>query len=342
MTLARVLSTFIVAIIVGGCQPAGTGAEAGGRTMGTTWTVRVTTCSLDDCNAALAELVGQRLAELNHIFSHYDPDSEVSSFNRYSGTDWFPVSDQLAEVVTLAQRISAISNGAFDITVAPAVDAWGFGAEPLTADIPAEATIAAAAGTTGYRNLEVRTEPPALRKSDPALRIDLSAIAKGYAVDQLAYLLEREGMRDYLVEIGGELRVAGNRADGQAWRIGIEPPDNGDTTQPRIEYIVEPGDQAVASSGDYRNFYTVGDKRISHMIDPATARPVSNGLAAVSVVAPSAAQADALATALMVLGPDRAMTLAEREGLAVMLTERADDGLTVRQTAAFSGYLLDY
>jgi len=342
MKLARSWPVVIVAIIGAGCQPANVTVDADGRTMGTTWTVRVSDCTLPDCSTALPALISRRLDELNAVFSHYDPASEVSAFNRHSGNDWFPVSDRLAEVVTLAQDVSELSNGAFDITVAAAVDAWGFGATATTEGAATDAAVAAAARVTGYRNLEVRNESPALRKTDPAMRIDLSAIAKGYAVDQLAYLLEREGMRDYLVEIGGELRVAGARPDGKPWRIGIEPPDNNGGARSLVEYIVEPGNQAVASSGDYRNFYTIDEQRISHTIDPATARPVTNGLAAVTVIAPSAAQADALATALMVLGPQQGLALAEQEGLAVMLTERSEAGLTVSRSNALAGFLLTY
>ena len=342
MTFTHVWSLIIVAIIAGGCQRADVATELDGRTMGTTWALRANDCALPDCREALGRLIDQRLAELNAVFSHYDPASEVSAFNRHSNTDWFAVSDELADVVALAQSISAASDGAFDITVAPAVDAWGFGAQAVTGSEPEQSEIEAAVLTTGYRKLNMRSDPPALRKNDPALRIDLSAIAKGYAVDQLAYLLEQEGIRNYLLEIGGELRVAGLRPDGRPWRIGIEPPDNTDGAQPRIEYIVTPRDQAVASSGDYRNFYVVNEKRLSHTIDPATARPVANGVAAVTVIAPSAAQADALATALMVLGADAGLALAEQQGTAAMLIERTAAGLQVRQSADFAAYLLSY
>ncbi|NND54804.1 MAG: FAD:protein FMN transferase [Gammaproteobacteria bacterium] len=341
--LTALLSAGIVASIVSGCQPSTADTKISGRTMGTGWVVRAAGCDLPDCAATLNALISQRLDELTRIFSHYEPESEVSAFNRHSGVEWFAVSAELASVAELSAQISQLSDGAFDITVAPAVDEWGFGpdanvtAAPVSA--PTDAAVEAARRTTDYRKLHVRMSPPGLRKDDPKLRIDLSAIAKGYAVDQLAYLLEQEGIRNYLVEIGGEVRVAGNRPDGQRWRIGIEPPN---ADYPLIDYVIEPRDQAVASSGDYRNYYVMNDTRISHTINPVTATPVSNGLAAVSVIAPAAAQADALATALMVLGPDAGMELAEREGLAALLTERTATGLRVRQSTKFADYLVSY
>ena len=302
--------------------------------MGTTWTAKIADCRAADCGTALRPLLQRRLDELNGIFSHYDGNSELSRFNDHSGSDWFDVSAELVEVVQLARAISDISGGAFDMTVAPAVDAWGFGSlEP-------GATDAKPIQVTGYRQLDARSTPPALRKKTAELRINASAIAKGYAVDQLAYLLEGEGYRNYLVEIGGEVRTAGTRPDGTPWRIGIEMPDSLTTVQPTIEFVVLPGDMAVASSGDYRNYYIRDGKRISHTIDPATAAPVTNAVGAVSVIAPSAAQADALATAMMVLGDEKGMALAEREQLAVMFTLREDDRLRTLRSAAFTTYLL--
>jgi thiamine biosynthesis lipoprotein len=307
-----------------------------GPTMGTTYTLRGTDCGAVDC-ADIEQAINKRLTQLTQRLSHYDPDSELSRFNAHRGTDWLTVSDDLAGVVDYAQSISRLSDGAFDISVGPAVDAWGFGPGESVDGPPDPATIRLLQQHSGYEKLRVRLATPALRKTDPLLRLDLSAIAKGYAVDQLAYLLESSGVRNYLVEIGGELRTAGVRADGKPWRIGIQQP-GGDA---EIEFVVLPGDSAVATSGDYQNFYMLDERRISHTIDPATGAPVEQGLASATVVAPDAMQADALATALMVMGPEAAHRFAERHDIAALLLVRTANGLRPVMSASFEPYLLN-
>ncbi len=275
----------------------------------------------------------RRLAELTAQLSHYVPESAVGSFNRYRGTDWVSIPQDLLNVIVQAQQVSRLSAGAFDVTVGAAVDAWGFGAAEAEPP-PDRDTLGAARRHSGYTKLETRPEPPAIRKLDPLLQLNLSAIGKGYAVDQLAYLLEAQGCNNYLVEIGGETRTAGLRSDGNPWRIGIQPPDESQF----IEYVVTPGDAAVATSGDYRNFYWLGDKRIAHTIDPATAEPVANSLASVSVIAPSAMQADAYATMLMVLGPAEGLAFSRDNDIAALFIERTADGFRATASPGFETY----
>jgi thiamine biosynthesis lipoprotein len=315
-----------------------------GRTMGTTFTVRAASCPLIDCDS-LNSSIDNRLTVLTQHLSHYATDSELSTFNKYSGTDWFPVSDDLYAVVEYALVLSSQSNGAFDITVAPAVNAWGFGPE-ATNTIPDAARVEQAAQLTGFEKISTRPPPPpgaqenyspALRKNDPEVTLDLSAIAKGYAVDQLALLLESNGINNYLVEIGGEIRTAGKHPEGHPWRIGIESPDGG----LGINFIVIPGDGAVATSGDYRNYYIVDGERISHTIDPRTGRPVTHQLASVSVVLPSAAEADAIATLLMVLGPTAGLELAESMQIPALFFVREPDQIRSFYSAAMKSYLLE-
>jgi thiamine biosynthesis lipoprotein len=189
---------------------------------------------------------------------------------------------------------------------------------------------------SGYRKLVSRDAPHAIRKEDPLLRLDLSAIAKGYAVDQLAYLLEYRGLRNYLIEIGGEIRTAGTHSDGKPWRIGIQPPADGLD----LEFVVVPGDAAVATSGDYQNFYMLAGRKVSHTIDPGSARPVENGLTSVSVIAPDAMQADALATTLMVMGPDAGLKFAEEQYIPALFFVREKGAIRTFYTAEFKNYLL--
>jgi thiamine biosynthesis lipoprotein len=307
--------------------------------MGTTYTVRIGNCAPVACERNIAPAIETRLQELENRFSHYQPDSELSRFNQHAATNWFPVSTELATLVQLAGDISQLSGGAFDITVAPAVNAWGFGPQnPMEIDPqpPDDAAVLRAKQTIGYQQLAVQITPPALKKTTPALTLDMSAIAKGYAVDQLAYLLEAAGFENFLVEIGGELRTAGTRPDGQNWRIAIEPPD----LQRGIEFIVQPENNAVATSGDYRNYFEHHGIRYSHAINPANGRPVNDQLASVSVIAPSAAQADALATALMVMGTKSGMDLATRQNIAALFIERDGTQLKAQYSDAFTTYLL--
>ncbi len=302
--------------------------------MGTTWTVRVAGAAEAE-RARLQPLLETRLDELSRVFSHFDPQSELSTFNNKDDDSWFTMSADLATVIEQALRVSIESDGAFDITVAPAVDAWGFGPSAPTGQRPDEATLEFARQHSGYRKLELRSDAAAIRKRDPLLRLDLSAIAKGYAVDQLAYLLESRGMHNFMVEIGGEVRTAGVRPDGKGWRIGIESPYN---ALP-IEYVIAPGDAGVATSGNYRNFYKLDGKKFAHTIDPATASPADNGLESVTVIAPDTMQADAYATAIMVLGPEAGLAFAERLELPVLLMV-SDPTVPAARTASFEPYLV--
>jgi thiamine biosynthesis lipoprotein len=315
-----------------------------GHTMGTTFTVRAAHCPLINCDSLTAQ-IDNRLTVLTQRLSHYKADSELSVFNEYSETDWFPVSDDLFTVVEDALVISSLSNGAFDVTVAPAVNIWGFG--PNTSNkMPDETRIAKAAQLTGSEKISTRAPPPpgaqesyspALRKNDPGVTLDLSAIAKGYAVDQLALLLESNGIRDYLVEIGGEISTAGIHPKGHPWRIGIEPPDG----SPDINFIITPGNEAIATSGDYRNYYMVDGERISHTIDPRTGRPVTHKLASVSIVLPTAGEADAIATLMMVLGPEAGLELAESRQIAALFFVREQDNIRSFYSATMKDYLLE-
>jgi len=324
------------ASLAGSCVQPAQDWQLNGQTMGTSYQINVSNCPHDTCTQALNEQIEVLLQNLNKQTSHFDPESELSLFNLQDTTEWFPVSADLATIVSLALEISELSDGAFDITAAAAVDVWGFGAAQSTSSAPLDASVDLAQRHSGWRKLAVNESGSALRKSDPLVRIDLSAIAKGYAVDQLAYQLELNGLNNYLVEIGGEIRIAGLRADGKPWRIGIQPP--GDDLD--ISFIVSPGDNAVATSGDYINYRLVDGIRIAHTIDSRTARPANSGLTSVSVIRPSASEADALATALMVMGPEKAQAFATQLKLPVLLL--VSDGAAIQPTVTpeFEAYLV--
>lgn len=323
-------------LLLAACQSppnAATPLRLSGATMGTSWSVTLGGLPAGTTRNQLQPLLQQRLDRINALMSTYDPASELSRFNDQSSSDWFPVAAETAAVVALAQQISRLTDGAFDVTVGPLVDLWGFGPLPRASQPPTAHQVEQTRHRVGYRHLQVRRSPAALRKTVAGLRVDLSAIAKGYAVDQLAELLAQYDIHDALVEIGGELRLLGHRPDGQPWRIAIERPEPGSRA---VEKLLALQPTAVATSGNYRNFYQADGQRYAHTINPASGYPVHHRLASATVLAPSAAQADALATALMVMGEQRARTFCQREGIAALLLIHQDSALAAETTPGFA------
>jgi len=304
-----------------------------GPTMGTTWNLTVVPGPASAGQEAVRQLVSDALAEVDETMSTYRPDSAVARFNASSSTDWIAVPESLAALVAESLHIGEATGGAFDITLSPVVRLWGFGGGARREEPPTEAEIADAQRRTGQAHLAARLDSPSLRKDLPGLAIDLDAIAPGYAVDLVAGRLEGAGFDRYMIEIGGEVRVRGRNADGRAWRIGIERPEAGARTVARVLHL-EAG--AVSTSGDYRDYFEVAQVRYSHTIDPRSGSPVRHGLASVTVVRPTATEADALATALSVLGPSEGYELAERMGWAAYFVEHTPDGTRPRETGAFA------
>lgn len=294
-----------------------------GQTMGTSFTVKIVVpIDPDVTHDETSGVIREAVDEVDSRMSTYKADSELSRFNNH-GTEVFDASPAMIEVMTEANRVAEISGGAFDITVGPLVDAWGFGPGPVTAVPPGGDVIERLLTEHGYRHLEIDLENLTVRKANPLLRCDLSAIAKGYAVDRVARRLEDLGFDDFMVEIGGEVRTSGVNADGLVWRIGVERPQ---ADRSGVWGAVELADAAMATSGDYRNYYERDGIRISHTIDARNGRPVTHKLASVTVIHPSCMTADALATALSVLGPEEGRAVVEREGLAVLFLIRTEDG----------------
>jgi thiamine biosynthesis lipoprotein len=308
-------------------QPPG-GAESSellisGPTMGTTFNVKVVTEDQSDAHRErVSYLVREVLDDVDESMSTYRPDSEIEEFNR-SGTEVFAASPDLLEVVTEAQRIARLTGGAFDITVGPLVDIWGFGPSGAT-ETPDEEALRDLVAITGYEQLDVDVESGTLRKARNDCRIDLSAIAKGFSTDRVSEMLVREGLPNHMVEVGGEVRARGLNGAGQTWRIGVERP----TPEGRAVHLVVPlADLSLATSGDYRNFYERDGVRISHTIDPRSGQPISHDLASVSVIHASCMTADGLATALGVLGPDEGFELAERHHIPAYFLVRVSEGV---------------
>lgn len=314
--------------------------ELTGPTMGTRYTVKVFAPGAMSITAADAQIrVDGLLRRVNDQMSTYLPNSEISRFNQSESLQWYEVSAGFAEVVAYAQEVAEKTDGALDITVEPLVNAWNFGPAPRTAEPPAETQLEELKSRIGFEKLSVRLDPPALKKSHPKLEIDLSSIAKGYAADEVVRMLAEHDAGNVFVEIGGEVRTAGNKA-GQWWKVGIQLPDAASDTVMLAHALSTGGgdDQAMATSGDYRNFFEADGVRYSHTIDPATGRPVTHSLASVSVVAESCMAADAWATAMNVLGAERGKMIAEREKLNVLLVSRQADGFAIFGTGTLAGY----
>ncbi len=325
----------------GACHRAGDGPNAytfEGSTMGTTFTVKVVAESLTDANQIrLQGLIEDELRAVNDKMSHYLEDSELSQFNRSQETTPFVVSQSTLEVFRHAAEVSALTGGAFDITAGLLVNVWGFGPEGHAETPPSDAEIARALERTGYDKLEIDENRSTLRKTQPDLYCDLSAIAKGYGVDRVAVGLDRGGFINYMVEVGGEVRTSGANATGNAWRIAIEQPVAGKRA---IQSIVSLSGLAMATSGGYRNSYEVDGARFSHTIDPRTGRPITHRLASVSVVHELGVSADALATGLLVLGPAEGYSLAVDQNIAALfLIEEEGGELQELATPAFQRLL---
>ena len=300
--------------------------EFRGRTMGTTYMVKVAGAeSIDD--DALRLQIDMELRRVNDQMSTYLDASEITQFNESESTDWYEVSVEFATVVDFAQRLSETTDGAFDVTVGPLVNAWSFGTTERTRKVPDQAAIDAIRKQVGYEKLNVRLDPPALRKSIPELRIDLSSIAKGHGVDRVVGRLASLGATDVFVEVGGEVRTSGSKPEG-AWRVGIQRPDAASEVALIAHEMQadDPAGTAMATSGDYRNAFVVDGKSYSHTIDPRTGAPITHGLASVTVVAKTCMEADAWATALSVIGPSEALVMAEKETLHTLLIRRTEEG----------------
>lgn len=331
-------SFLFVGLLLSACEraPEYETAKLSGRTMGTSYHITIVAAAgqpLPVEPAALQEKVDQELVKINQWMSTYIPDSELMEFNHAELNTWYTLPEPLMEVLGLSQQISEASGGAFDITVGPLVNLWGFGPEMRPEQVPSSDELAAAEARTGYTLLELTTEQ-ARRKAD--VFVDLSAVAKGYGVDWVSRTLLKEGVANFMVEIGGEVRLKGHSPRGDAWHIAVEQPSVLTGTAAKALALT---DESVATSGDYRNYFEVDGVRYSHTIDPATGMPITHNLASVTVVAESAAKADAWATALNVLGPERGIAVANQEKLAVYMIVKEGDVFSERQSDYFSQYI---
>lgn len=305
-----------------------------GKTMGTTYNIKIVVEGDALNTQALHANIDDLLKQVNQEMSTYIPTSELSLFNHNNSTEPVKVSAGLKRVIAEAIRIGEITEGKLDVTVGPLVNLWGFGPEHKPETIPSDQLLAETKAKIGIANLTLTDN--ILTKAIPELYVDLSTIAKGYGVDVVAELVEQAGIANYLVEIGGEMRVKGFKHTGELWHVAIEKPV---TDERAVHQVIVPGDNAVATSGDYRNFYEVDGQRFSHIIDPDTGKPIKHKLVSVTVIHPSSMSADGLSTAMMVMGDEKALEFAKKYDLAAYLISKTDDGFVEQSTVKFMQYL---
>ncbi len=325
--MIRLASVILMALVCIACQPTRE-LQLSGKTMGTTYHIKVVTgwlTSDDD----LQRQIDNRLAAINKSMSTYDPASEISRFNAITtANEPFSPSTDLLEVLQVAAELHRLTDGAWDGTLDPLVNLWGFGRKGAVSIVPDDREIRRALAHVGFDRI-VLDPSGTLSKMDPGVTLDLASIAKGFGVDAIARLLGDNDFSHFLVEIGGEVYARGRRKDGNAWRVGINRPDK-EATFHDVYRAVPLTDRAMATSGDYRIFIQIDNQTYAHILDPRTGRPVINGVVSATVVAANCTVADGLATALMVMGPEEGLALVNRlSSVECLIVVRQPDGSLV-------------
>lgn len=330
--LTRLTVLLAILLIISGCSSNPVPVRLQGKAIGTTYSI--VACGLPEnlSEKDLEKGVGEVVNRVNSVMSLFNPDSELSRFNASHELDWFPVSRELAGVVNTAKEINRMTGGAFDITIAPLVNLWGFGPDKRPDIVPSDEEIRKAQDAMGSDFVKVRLDPPALKKIKPGITLDLAAIAKGYCVDAVSDWLDSRSVAGFMVEIGGEIRTKGTKPQNTPWRIAVEKPVSAERS---VQAVITLTDKAMATSGDYRNYFETDGKRYSHIIDPTTGRPITHKLVSVSVIDKTCTRADALATGLTVLGPEKGIDVATKENLSAFFIVKTADGLKETATGDF-------
>ncbi|MEQ3636661.1 FAD:protein FMN transferase [Alcanivorax sp.] len=333
--MLRILSVLALSLslLLGGCDDSKNRLSAlSGPTMGSTWSVKYTGAPDKGVEALKADIEAA-LEQVNAQMSTYRPESNLSRFNNAEPGALVSLPADTVKVLVAALSLSEQTGGAYDVTVGPLVNLWGFGPDSGRFEPPQDSDIERALGRVGWQKL-LLNEQQLLQPG--GVYVDLSSIAKGFAVDKVAGLLDHHGVNNYLVEVGGELRGKGSKPYNKPWRVAVERPIAGAR---EVEQVVDLQDMAVATSGDYRNFFESQGHLYSHTIDPRTGYPVEHKLASVSVLHKSAMMADGLATAMTVLGPEQGMAFAKDHELAVFFIVRTDKGVKELSTSAFDAIM---
>lgn len=335
------LSAVVMALSLAACKKDPEIITLSGKTMGTTYHIKyINDGDLTRNTEQVQEQIERILKDINDKMSTYIPNSELSRFNQYKEINQpVEISADLAKVIKEAVRLNKITEGALDVTVGPLVNLWGFGPEKRIDKQPSAAQLEERRAWVGIEKLALTEQAGkfTLAKAVPELYIDLSSIAKGFAVDQVANYVESIGAKNYMSEIGGEIRAKGKNIEGKDWQIAIEKP-NFDGSR-SVQDILGLKDLAMATSGDYRNYFEENGMRFSHEINPQTGKPIQHKLASITVLSPSTMTADGLSTGLFVLGEEKALEVAERENIPVYLIVKTESGFDVKMSSAFKNLL---
>lgn len=318
-----------VAALLSACKPAPEETLFSGMTQGTTYHIKFVAPPQTDLPALKAE-IDSAFAAVDLALSNYREDSEISRLNREKTSEWLNASPVLIHLVAIAKIVHGKSGGCYDLTVKPVLQAWGFFKHEGV--VPLDAQLAEILTYVGMDKIELDEEHHRLRKLDPRVEIDLSSIGQGHTIGVVADLLERHGIHDYLVEIGGEMKVKGHKANGQFWRVAIEKPVPDQRAVQRIVAVPPDRPLAIMTSGGYRNFFESDGKTYSHIVDPRTGRPVEHHLLAVSVLHDDPTWADAWSTALQCLGEKDGPAVAERENLEALFITGEGETLSLHET----------
>lgn len=330
----RLAGVLLAAILLFACGQADQLRELSGETMGTTWSAQFVEAADTDVSGLRQELEAA-LEKVNAQMSTYREDSDISRFNQAATGESVALPPEFTVVLMAALELAQATDGAFDPTVGPLVNLWGFGPDGPRSEAPPEDELLAARERVGWQQLEFDMDGRRLTQPGQVY-LDLSSIAKGFAADLLADVLEGRGIDRYLVSIGGDMRIRGDKPGGAPWRIAVERPDPGSRD---IHTVIEPGEMAMATSGSYRNFFQDGEQAYSHTIDPRSGYPVPQDLVSVTVLHESAKMADGLATAITALGAGDGYRFAHEQGLNALLLISDNDGVTERMTSGFAAYM---
>ncbi len=306
-----------------------------GSTMGTTYSVKYQQINEIPEQEHVHSSIEKILSDINQSMSTYIDDSELSLFNRSRDTGFQKLSDDLYKVIKHANQVRILSNGAFDVTVGPLVNLWGVGPDPMDHKIPTDDQINELRQHTGFAKIQFDPTTKSIAKSEPDMYIDLSGIAKGFAVDKLSHYLDSLQIENYLIEIGGELIGKGINSENNPWQIGIE---QAKPLKRSVQQIINLENMAMATSGDYRNYFEQHGVRYSHTIDPVNGKPILHRLASISVLDKSTMHADAMATAFMVMGSEKSMALAEKLNIPIYMIIKTDKGFEERYNKLFETY----
>ncbi|ATA21353.1 thiamine biosynthesis lipoprotein [Gibbsiella quercinecans] len=337
---ARVLLLGATLALLSACDSAQTRPQVTieGKTMGTFYSVKISG-ELAESQQQLRQEIDALLEQANDDISTYRPGSVLSRFNHSPSTAPQPIPRGMADIILMAQRIGRDTHGAMDITVGPLVNLWGFGPDKHPWKTPDQQQIEAAKSLVGLQHLQLigNSQGEWLQKDLPALYVDLSTLGEGYGVDQLVQLMARKGITNYLVSVGGAVSSRGVNGQGKPWRVAIQKPTDQENA---VQALVDLQGYGISTSGSYRNYFEENGKRYSHVIDPTTGRPIDHKLVSATVIAPTALEADGWDTGLMVLGPEKALQLAQQKGLAVYLITKTDSGFNAVMTPQFKAFLV--